>query len=288
MGGLAAFASKQVGCGLLHARTAVDNLQQEDDTLQHLRELRAQSGLLTPDQIPVQAQALHDYRQAYDNNPVPSPGMHGDVDSPSFPARQFQYVNEMMALGNTTLFLDIFPLHAFYAKRGLAEFKQCLKLRASIYGHPKFPVLWPVAQEKLMFGKFYDRVLLGFEAIDRGDIVESVKQLAWHEQNNILQPTIYSDTQLFWLLLGNHLSYVTGFPSGVAQAIEVTLANQCQRLDDGRTLKFSSNPVADLSDIEQRMPFVLRAAKRFDELLHSDQRPILEQSIRDIAAGAPL
>ena len=33
---------------------------------------------------------------------------------------------------------------------------------------------------------------------------------------------------------------------------------------------------------------IMRAAKRFDELLHSDQRPVLEQSIKDIAAGVPL
>lgn len=283
--GLAAFASKQVGCGLLHASSAVDNIQREDEALQHLRELRAQSGLLTPDQMSAQAQALDRYRQADAHNPVPSLGSHGDSESPSFTARQFQYVNEMMALGNTTLFLDIYALHAFYAKRGLAELKECLRVRSNIYGHPKFPVLWPVAQETLRFGESHDEILRGFEAIDRGDVVESVKQLAWHEQNNILQPTMYSDTQLVVLLRGNHFSYVTGIPSGVAQAIEVTLANQCRRLDDGRTLAFSGNPLADLSDIQQRMPFVLRAAKRFNELLHSDQRPVLEQSIKDIATG---
>lgn len=283
--GLAAFASKQVGCGLLHARAAIDNLQHEDEALNNLRQLRAESGLFTPDQMAQQAEALHDYRQADAANPVPTLGIHGDAQSPSLTAQQFQHVYEMMALGNTTLFLDIFPLHAFYAKRGLAELKQCIELRANIYGHPKFPVMWPVPQKHLRFGKSYEEILLGFEAIDRGDIVESVKQLAWHEQNNILQPTMYSDTQLVLLLRGNHFSYVTGFPSGVAQAIEVTLANQCLRLDDGRTLEFSSNPLADLSDIEQRMPFVLRAAKHFDELLHSDQRSVVEQSIKDIAAG---
>lgn len=286
--GLAAFASKQVGCGLLHARNAVDRIQQEDQALKHLRELRAESGLLTPAQMEPQAQALDRYRQADANNPVPSLGIRRDAESPSLTTQQFQHVYEMMALGNTTLFLDIFPLHAFYAKRGLAEFRECLKLRANIYGHPKFPVLWPVKDEKLKFGDYYDEILLGFEAIDRGDIVKSVEHLAWHEQGNILQPTMYSNTHLVLLLRGNHLSYVTGIPSGVAQAIEVTLANQCQRLDDGRTLEFSRNPLADLSDIEQRMPFVLRAANRFDELLHSNQRPVLEQSIRDIAAGATL
>ena len=49
---------------------------------------------------------------------------------------------------------------------------------------------------------------------------------------------------------------------------------------------FSSNPVADLSDIHQRMPFVLKAAAQFDELLHDSNRYQIEQALRDIAAGA--
>ncbi|WP_191624420.1 hypothetical protein [Pseudomonas fluorescens] len=43
--------------------------------------------------------------------------------------------------------------------------------------------------------------------------------------------------------------------------------------------------MADLSDIHQRMPFVLKAAARFDELLQYPDRYRIEQAIRDIAAG---
>jgi hypothetical protein len=71
----------------------------------------------------------------------------------------------------------------------------------------------------------------------------------------------------------------------ILQAIELTLASQCQRIEDGRTIGFGSNPLADLSDVEQRMAFVLRAAARFDEMLHDNNRSALEQSIKDIAAG---
>jgi len=183
------------------------------------------------------------------------------------------------------LFLDIFPLHAFYKKRGFTELKTCLKTRSSIYGHPKFPVLWPVGQETLRFGETYPQILQAFEAIDAGDVAKSVDHFASHEQRNILQPSIYEDRQLIALLRGNHASYVTGLPSGVAQAIELTLASQCQRVEDGRTIGFGSNPLADLSDVEQRMAFVLRAAARFDEMLHDDNRSALKQSIKDIAAG---
>ncbi|WP_426119969.1 DUF2515 family protein, partial [Pseudomonas sp. DSP3-2-2] len=175
--------------------------------------------------------------------------------------------------------------HAFYAKRGWKEFKQCLRLRQNIYGHEKFPVLWPVGQKKLKFGFDYDEILQGFEAIEVGDIVKSVESLATHEQVNILQPAMYSDPQLVRLLRGNHLSFVTGFPRGVTEAIELTLASQCHRVDDERTIGFGNNPLADLSDIKQRMAFVLKAARQFDELLHSERRELITQAIQDIAQG---
>jgi hypothetical protein len=111
-----------------------------------------------------------------------------------------------------------------------------------------------------------------------------VEHLAWHEQRNILQPTIYENGHLVSLLRGNHFSYVTGFPSGVAQAIELTLTSQCQRVDDGRTIDFARNPLADLSDIKQRMEFVLRAASRFDQMLNDENRNSMAQSIGEIAA----
>ncbi len=80
-------------------------------------------------------------------------------------------------------------------------------------------------------------------------------------------------------------SYVTGIPSGVAQAIELTLTSQCHAVDDGRTVSLGNNPLADLSDINQRMVFVLRAAAQFDELLHNSHRYKIEQAIQEIAAG---
>ena len=76
-----------------------------------------------------------------------------------------------------------------------------------------------------------------------------------------------------------------GAKAGAAQAIELTLASQCRPIEDGRTIGFGSNPFANLADIERRMTFVLKAAAQFDDLLHSDQRDQIEQSIRDIAWG---
>lgn len=281
--GLAAFASKQVGCGLLHAAQNIERIREEYEARQRLRDGRRQSGLLTPEKMPGQAEDLREYQQAQARNPLSAMDARVPGEELSVAEQQFRHVYEMMAMGNTTLFLDVYPLHQFYAVRGLAELKKCLRERQSIYGHAKWPVLWPVGQDTLRFGDVYPEIEVAFEAIEAGKIAESVKHLAWHEQQNILQPTIYENSHLVALLRGNHFSYVTNFPSGVAQAMELTLTSQCQRVDDGRTIDFDSNPLADLSDIDQRMKFVLRAASRFDLLLNDSNKALLAKSIREIA-----
>jgi hypothetical protein len=283
--GLAAFASKQVGCGLLHAADSIELIRKERETLERMRDSRREHGFLTPDKMSGQSDELRDYKEADARNPEPSVDFRSAGKDLSLVQQQFRHVHDMMALGNTTLFLDIFPLHEFYAKRGLNELKKCLRAREAIYGHPRFPVLWPAGQETLVFGQFQQEILFAFEAIEAGDIARSVVYLARHEQRNILQPAIYEDPQMVALLRANHAAYVTGFPSGVAQAIELTLTSQCQPVEDGRTIGFSNNPLADLSDINQRMPFVLRAAASFDAMLNDSNRGELEQSIREIASG---
>lgn len=291
--GLAAFASKQVGCGLLHAAESIEKIHAEYEATEQLKYSARQGlvGLLSRSEREKRAkirefeQRQRDYEQANRDNPVPLGTLGAGDDSLSYAQRLFQFVYEMLAMGNTTLFLDVYPLHVFYAERGLAALKACLASRSNIYGQGEHPVLWPVGQKSLEFGIDHEEILLAFEAIDAGNIAESVALLAEHEQVNILQPVMYNDRGLQWLLRGNHASYVTNLPSGVAQAIELTLASQCHRAGDGRTIGFGNNPIANLADVNQRMAFVLRAAKQFDELLHSDKRTQIEQSIREIAMG---
>ncbi|WP_223513530.1 PAAR domain-containing protein [Pseudomonas sp. GL-R-26] len=291
--GLAAFASKQVGCGLLHAAESIDKMQAEEETMQQLRDSsrKGLAGLLNPSEREKRAairefeQRQRDYEQANRDNPVWG-FTHWGVDSAlPLAQRMYRFVHEMLAMGNTTLFLDVYPLHVFYAERGLEALKVCLESRSNIYGHGQHPVLWPVGQETLKFGADHKEILQAFEAIDAGNIAKSVEHLAKHEQQNILQPAMYDDSGLKWLLRGNHASYVTNFPSGAAQAIELTLASQCRPVEDGRTIGFGNSLIANLADINQRMAFVLKAAAQFDDLLHSDQRDQIEQSIREIAWG---
>jgi len=125
--------------------------------------------------------------------------------------------------------------------------------------------------------------LIGAPAEDNGWIVHF--GYARHEQINILQPAMYDDTGLKCMLRGNYFSYVTNFPCGAAQAVELTRASQCRPVEDERTIGFSNFPFADLADVKSRMAFVLKAAAQFDDLLHSDQRKHIERSTRDIALG---
>ncbi len=291
--GLAAFASKQVGCGLLHASESIEKIQAEYEAAQQLRNSARAGvwGLFSVEERERKAKLLEyekrrrEYEQANRNNPVPSVDMRSEGEPLSSVQQLYQHVYEMLAMGNTTLFLDVFPLHAFYKDRGLKPLETCLNSRKNIYGIGQPSVLWPIGQDRLEFGIDYEEILQAFEAIDAGNIAQSVVHMAWHEQRNILQPSMYTDSELIVLLRGNHLSYVTGIPSGVAQAIELTLASQCRPTNDGRTIEFSNNLTANLADINQRMTFVLKAAAQFDELLHSTERHRIEQAIDDIAKG---
>ncbi len=288
--GLAAFASKQVGCGMLHATSQTALMQEDRDARTALREFYENGfsvGTISEADREAHAAAIHRHLMAAEASPVSAFDSYRNDKPLSFYQRTFDDVSSMMALGNTTLFLDIYPLHAFYAKRGIKAFRECLRMRKNIQGHSQYPVLWPVGQDTLRFGRSYDELFAGFEAINTGRIAKSVEHLAWHEQKNILQPSMYRDCWFRLLLLGNHASFVLEYPSGVAQALELTLSSQCKPLDDGRTIGFSDRIFANLSDLDQRMPFVLRAARQFDEMLQDHRRSQLEQSIAEIAVGAP-
>jgi hypothetical protein len=58
------------------------------------------------------------------------------------------------------------------------------------------------------------------------------------------------------------------------------------QLDESRPYAVNNTDlIADLSDLHQHLPLILKAAARFDELLQGSNRYQIEQAIRDIAAG---
>lgn len=291
--GLAAFASKQVGCGLLHASESIEKIQAEYEAEQQLRKSARKGiwGLFSAEERERQAR-LREYeqrRQAHEqasrDNPVSGIDWRQEGEALSSVQQLYQYVYERLAMGNTTLFLDVFPLHAFYKERGLELLERCLPLRRRIYESGLSHVLWPVGHEWLEFGADHKEILLAFGSIDAGNTQKGVEYLAIHEQKNILQTALYNDRKLVALLRSNHLSYITGIPSGAAQAIELTLASQCRPVEDARTVAFSNSPFANLADVDQRMAFVFKAAAQFDVLLNGTERYRIEQAIKDIAEG---
>lgn len=263
--GLAAFASKQVGCGLLHTAIGMEQINRTQNELEMLER--------NP-WVPLGAK-------------IGSAGARGGMESAEV---SLKYAFDMLALGNTALFLDIYPLHMFYKKRGIEEMKKCMRVRQKIDQNPKFPIFWSIP-EKVKFGVDHPEIIPAFEAIEAGDIFRSVELLAEHEQKNILQPAIYEDFLMRGLLQSNQMAssfaYVTNFSTGLEQPVQLTLANQCAPLQDGRSIEFSKNGFANLANLDERMPFVLRAAKQFHNLLRSGNRQVIEQSIHEISSGRP-
>lgn len=257
--GLAAFASKQVGCGLLNAAEMIGNSNRQRDAYQQWDKTSSPLERLSPYASP--------------RMPVPDQ-VSGEG------ARK---VYEMLAKGNTALFLDIWPLHMFYKKFGLQRFERCLPERALLSG----TVNWPIA-DSVRFGVPAPEIRRGFKAIDAGDITGGVELLARHEQLNILQPAMYNDPALAMLMRANQFAWALNIPTGSAREIQLTLANQCTITGASAKYEiFSKEPLANLADPGQRMAFVLRAAHRFDDLLrHPIERHSVENSLFLLAGGS--
>lgn len=247
--GLAAFASKQVGCGLLHAAGNVDKAQEE-------------------------MQANHQRTDILNS----SDGAAIDV-MPGGISWSSAYMFQQLALGNTLLFLDIYPLHRFYMLRDFQHLKTCISQRGLITDK----ILWPINKSKLAFGVQHGAIVEAFDLVERGLIAESVKRFAHHEQINILQSAIYEDVAMQAALRANQFSWATGFPNGAAAEIELTLSAECLSKSSSRNVWFSKNKSAKLYDKDQRMAFVYAAASRFDFLLQGSEKSSIEASINDIA-----
>lgn len=246
--GLAAFASKQVGCGLLHTR------QLSERTKDELR-----------------------YAVNWAGSSTEAAGLSAE---PTMIRNGADYMFDRLGFGNKHLFLDIYPLHRFYMERGWKAFTAYLEKRQS----KKYPAYWNVNSSVLPFGTPFREVRDGFERINRGDLVGSVESLAQHEQVNVLQRIMYADPEMQDALAKNQLAWAMRFPSGVYTEIQLILSAQC-KAKDGWTSYFPSVRSAKLWVVAERMQFVYRAAARFDELLRGRQRFYVEKSLRAIAAG---
>jgi hypothetical protein len=245
--GLAAFASKQVGCGLLHSATMAKEARAN---------LQATPKFMGGEVLP---------------NGLYNQGVEQGAN----------HMRQQLALGNRTLFLDIYPLHRFYMLRGIEGIRRCLGERQTISDKVEW---WPKKfKETLPFGFPFKEVLAGFEAIERNDVAESVRQLAKHEQVNVLQKILYEDPYTQWLLDGNQAAWVTGMPSGLYEEVQLTLSAECKPKRTAATV-FKKSVAVHLYNSNDRMEFVYRAAEDFDKLLRK-HRPDVERSMREIFYG---
>lgn len=245
--GLAAFASKQVGCTILHANQTIAKNRRERENLEL------------------------SFAAAF-------PGAEAAVGVQAGTEAGAAYAHERLGFGNEHLFLDIYPLHRFYMERGWKDFTAYLEKRQN----KKYPVYWNVDRNTLPFGAPFREIRDGFEQIGLGRLDESVRYLARHEQVNVLQRIMYNDPVMQQLLDANQYAVVTGIPTGDAEKVELTLSAQC-KAKDGFTLPFSKDKHAKLWVVQQRMRFVLRAADQFNTLLNGPQRSQIEASFRAIA-----
>jgi len=249
--GLAAFASKQVGCGLLHAADIVDTNRRQRELVE--RSLGQAS--------------------------VPG-ARYGATLKQALMEMGGGEMTARLGHGNKHLFLDIYPLHRFYMERGWGEFDKYLEKRQN----KRYPVHWEIDGEILRFGKPFKEIRDGFRLIDKGDYATGVELLAQHEQVNILQAIMYNDRVMQALLAWNQFAWAIEFPSGYYQEIKLALSAQC-KAKTGLTAWFSRDRNARLWVVEERMKFVLSAARRFDSLLSGPMRTQVEASIREIALG---
>lgn len=253
--GLAAFASKQVGCGLLNAAELIGKSNRQREAYRQWEQGSSPLERLSPYASP--RMPMHDLASA-----------EGAIK-----------VYRMLAQGNTALFLDIWPLHMFYKKFGLRQFERCLVERAQLRG----TVRWSI--KDVPFADPTTDVREAFRAIDSGDLAGGVALLARHEQLNILQPAMYADPAFMILMRANQLAWALNIPTSSSREIQLTLANQCTVTGaNARIERFSGQPLANLADPIQRMAFVMRAAERFNDLLNDPvEKYLVESSILVIA-----
>jgi hypothetical protein len=251
--GLAAFASQQLGCGLLHSAETIGRNRRQRESLQCAIAAAMQGGE-APD------------------------GVQAGT------ALGAAYMDRKLGFGTAHLFLEMYPLHRFYMERGWEEFSACLPRRQN----EKYAVHWAVDRNRLRFGTPFVEIRTAFEQITHENLALGVESLARHEQVNILQPVMYDDEVLRKLLAMNQYAWTTGFPTGDYAQIQLTLSAECRARTGFASWfsRFSQDTGAKLWLAAERMPFVHRAAGRFNQLLNSSERPRVEASLRAIAAGA--
>jgi hypothetical protein len=194
------------------------------------------------------------------------------------------YLRGQLSLGNLTVFLDVYPLHRFYLRHGLARMRETLGARQQVADS----VHWPVHAQVLPFGQPFRDIVDAFALIEAGSVTDSVLKLAWHEQVNVLQRVIYDDPKTRLALDANQFGAAVGSWPVQFNAIELVFGTSCSAVGAAGSTVFSADANAHLYDVGQRMEFVSRAASQFDALVRGQRRAEVESALRQVVAAAQL
>ena len=153
-------------------------------------------------------------------------------------------VYDMLESGNKAVFQDIFPVHRFYQKHGMAGLRCCASSRPpqSANGEPGVD----------------NDTMAGFEQIDKGDYGGAALSIAKTEQQGILQSK-------------------AGFGSSLGARMEMR-AGQLLRIAPVKTAFTAAcegTPSVDfkgsnIADIGERWPYAQKVVGKFGELIKSE------------------
>jgi hypothetical protein len=194
------------------------------------------------------------------------------------------YLRGQLSLGNLTVFLDVYPLHRFYLRHGLARMRETLAARRQIVD----AIHWPVDTPMLGFGQPFREIVDAFAMIDAGSVTASVLKLAWHEQVNVLQRVIYDDPKTRIALDGDQMGAALGAWPGHFSTVELVFGPDGAASPGEASTVFSRRADAHLYDVGERMDFVTRSAAQFEALLRGAQRAAVEAWLRQLVASAQL
>lgn len=214
--GVAAFASKQVGCGLKSAKQVLDIGDMEMENMKH---------------------------------PMPTPdgmGAPGIDIVTGFKYDKAKAVYNALVVGNRNVFKDIYPVHLFYEKHGIAGLRRCGKAR-----NP------PVSA----------RVMQGFEDTAAGHSDKGAVNILYHEQHDILEaPNIFGSKEVQDVMGQNQ--YWSNWWIGRMGGAEHTTTAFSPDCTGGPTVTFNGeNPAM----FDQRWPFAQSVAGKFESLIANPQ-----------------
>jgi hypothetical protein len=208
-----------------------------------------------------------------------------------------------LAKGNLWLFFDIGAWHHYYTQYG-NSFDICRlerhsdNLNKELTAYTKALPWWDEALPKIGFFTMTPGVKQGFDLVKQIETMGSGKprrkfqlqhlmQIAEHEQNNVLQPLIYSaenqDSKDFvdWIRWQREYKVL----NWIAPTMKLVFGSACDTSDP--ELESVAPQGTKLEEYQSRMDWITKAAERFHNLMLT-QTDLMEKELQTIASWVTL